>query len=61
LKKVEIQALVAQNPRKMGYESVKTMVAYLHGEQVLPSVDTGAQLVTQENLNSPEIQELLNP
>jgi ribose transport system substrate-binding protein len=61
LKKGEIQALVAQNPKKMGYEGVKTVAAYLQGKQVLPSVDTGAQLVTQENLNSLEIQKLLNP
>jgi ribose transport system substrate-binding protein len=59
LRRGEIHALMAQNPKKIGYEGVKIIVAYLHGEQVLRSVDTGVVLVTQENLNSPEIQKLL--
>ena len=61
LKKGEIQALVAQNPKKMGYLGVKTVVAYIHGEQVPPVTDSGAQLVTKENVDTPEIQKLLNP
>lgn len=61
LKKGEIQALVAQNPTKMGYEAVKTLVAHIHGEKVPESVDSGAALITPENIGSPEIQELLKP
>jgi ribose transport system substrate-binding protein len=59
VKKGEIQALVAQNPRKMGYEGVKTMVAHLDGKPVPPSIDSGVQLITPENLDSPEVQDLL--
>jgi ribose transport system substrate-binding protein len=61
LKKGEIQALVAQNPKKMGYLGVKTVVAYIHGEQAPPVTDSGAQLITKENVDTPEIQKLLNP
>src|SRR3981081_760857 len=61
LKKGEIQALVAQNPKKMGYLGVKTVVAYIHGEQVPPVTDSGAQLIHKENVDTPEIQKLLNP
>jgi ribose transport system substrate-binding protein len=61
LKKGEIQALVAQNPKKMGYLGVKAIVAYIHGEQVPPVTDSGAQLITKENVGTPEIQKLLNP
>jgi ribose transport system substrate-binding protein len=61
LKKGEIQALVAQNPKKMGYLGVKALVACIHGEQVPPVTDSGAQLVTKENVDTPEIQKLLNP
>jgi len=61
LKKGEIQALVAQNPTKMGEEAVKTLVAHLHGEKVPPSVDSGVALVTPANIGAPEIQELLKP
>jgi len=52
---------VAQNPKKMGYLGVKAVVAYIHGEQVPPVTDSGAQLVTKENVDTPEIQKLLNP
>ena len=34
LKKGEIQALVAQNPKKMGHEAVKALVAKMKGETV---------------------------
>ena len=61
LKKGEIQALVAQNPTKMGYEAVKTIIAHIHGEKVPASVDSGAALITPENIGTPEIQELLKP
>jgi ribose transport system substrate-binding protein len=59
LKKGEIQALVAQNPKKMGYEGVKIVVAYLRGEKVPERVDSGAELITAQNLNTPEVQALL--
>ncbi len=60
LKKGEIDALVAQNPTRMGYYSVKTIVDYIRGETVPPEIDTGVQLITRENLEDPEIQKLLS-
>jgi ribose transport system substrate-binding protein len=60
MNKGEIQALVAQNPRKIGYEGVKLVVAQIKGEKVPATTDTGVQVITPENLNTPEIQELLN-
>jgi ribose transport system substrate-binding protein len=59
LGKGEIDALVAQNPTKMGYEAVKTCVAAIKGETVQPHIDTGVALITKENLNTSEIQSLL--
>ena len=59
LRKDEIQALIAQNPKKMGNEAVKTLVAKMKGETVPTLVDTGAAVITQENLGDPEIQVLL--
>lgn len=59
LQKGEIHALVVQNPRKMGYLGVKTMVAHLKGEKVETTIDTGVALITKENLNDPEIKALL--
>ncbi len=59
LAKGEIDALVLQNPSKMGYTSVKLMVDHLHNKNIDPVVDTGAHLVTRENMNDPEIAPLL--
>ncbi len=59
LQKGEIDALVAQDPTKMGYEGVKTLVASIRGKQVPKTIDTGVRLITRENLNTPEIKKLL--
>ncbi len=61
LKKGDVQALVVQNPVKMGYLGVETMVRHLRGEPVDKRVDTGVYLVTADNMNQPEVKELLNP
>jgi ribose transport system substrate-binding protein len=57
----DIQGLVIQNPAKMGYLGVKTMVAHLRGEAVERVVDTGVVLATRENMDTPEIRTLLVP
>jgi ribose transport system substrate-binding protein len=59
LKKGEIDALIVQNPRKMGYLGVKTLVAHLKGEKVEPTLDTGVATLTRENLDSPESKQIL--
>ena len=56
-----IVALVVQDPFRMGYEGVKTALAASKGEKVPPTVDTGVNLITKENMNSARSQELLNP
>jgi ribose transport system substrate-binding protein len=59
LSKGEVKALVAQDPTRMGYEGVKTLVAHLKGEKVPAMVDTGVKMITPENLNDPEIKKFL--
>jgi ribose transport system substrate-binding protein len=59
LRKGEIQALVVQNPKKMGHEAVKALVTKMKGETVPTVIDTGAAVITLENLDTPEIQALL--
>jgi ribose transport system substrate-binding protein len=59
LKEGEISALVAQDPARMGYLSIKAIVDYLRGKKIDPMIDTDVQVVTRENINSPEIQKLL--
>jgi len=61
LKAGDVQGIVVQNPLAMGYLGVKTAVAVLRGEKVEPVIDTGVGFVTRENMNQPEIAELMNP
>jgi ribose transport system substrate-binding protein len=60
LKKGEVSALIAQDPARMGYQSVKTMVDYIRGKKVPTNIDIGVKVVTRENLNDPEIQKILS-
>lgn len=46
----DVQALVAQNPKRMGYLGVATAVKQLRGEKVEPRIDTGCELVTKQNM-----------
>ena len=57
----DIQGIVVQNPMRMGYLGVKTIVAVLRGEKVTPVIDTGVGYVTQANFNSPEMAEMVRP
>jgi ribose transport system substrate-binding protein len=61
LERGEIQGLVLQNPFRMGYAGVTTMVQRLSGKEVERKIDTGVTLVTKENMNQPEIRQLLRP
>jgi ribose transport system substrate-binding protein len=56
-----IDALVVQNPFNMGYLTVKTMTARLRGQPVERRIDTGARVVNKENLESPDVAELVHP
>jgi ribose transport system substrate-binding protein len=56
-----IQGLVLQNPAKMGYLGVVTIVAHLKGEPVAKVIDTGVVLATADNMDDPDIKALLSP
>jgi ribose transport system substrate-binding protein len=56
-----LNAVVVQNPFKMGYLAVKTMVSVLGGKKVENRIDTGATLVTKANLGTPEVRALVKP
>jgi ribose transport system substrate-binding protein len=60
LKDGEIDALIVQNPYKMGYEGVKAVVMAIQGKPVEKKIDTGVAVVTKEDLDKPEIKALLN-
>jgi ribose transport system substrate-binding protein len=61
LKAGQIDGLVVQNPRNMGYLGVKAIVDSIHGKPVDKRIDTGATLVTKANLSDPTVAELIAP
>ncbi|NIR47915.1 ABC transporter substrate-binding protein [candidate division KSB1 bacterium] len=61
LRQDEIHGLVVQNPFRMGYLGVKTMVQHLRGEPVEKRIDTGVTFVGKEDLSRPEIRNLIDP
>jgi ribose transport system substrate-binding protein len=61
LKNGDVQGLVVQNPMRMGYLGVMTLVQHLQGQKVEKRIDTGVVLVTPENMQAQEIGELLHP
>jgi len=56
-----IDGLVVQDPMRMGYLGVTTMVSHIKGEKVEKRIDTGVRVVTRESMDQPEMKELLSP
>ncbi|MGA2579985.1 MAG: substrate-binding domain-containing protein [Bryobacteraceae bacterium] len=61
LKGGSIDALVAQDPFRMGFEAVKTLVDKLHGTEPPKVIDLSATVVTKGDLDKPEIKALVFP
>ena len=61
LKDGTIAAMIVQDPYRMGYDGVKTALAASRGQPVPKNVDTGVNVITKANLDTPRSQELLNP
>jgi ribose transport system substrate-binding protein len=57
----QLHGFVLQSPFRMATLGVFTMVDHLLGKPVPRRVDTGVLVVTPANLDTPEVQELLNP
>jgi ribose transport system substrate-binding protein len=56
-----IAALVLQDPFRMGYDGIKTALAASKGAAVPVQIDTGANPLTNANVNSARSQQLLHP
>jgi ribose transport system substrate-binding protein len=61
LREGHIDALVVQDPVKMGYLGVKTMVSHIRGEKVEKRIDTGVRAISKAEMEQPEAKELLHP
>ena len=57
----DINALVVQNPFKMGFEGVMAAYEALKGEKVEPRIDTGCAVVTKANIKDKDIDEIIHP
>ena len=61
MKNGDVQGLAVQNPLLMGYLAVETIVKHLKGEKVENRIDTGVVLITPQNMEQPEMKDLLQP
>jgi ribose transport system substrate-binding protein len=61
LKDGTLQAMVIQDPFKIGYEAVRTIALKLDGKAPPKRTDLAGVLVTPENVKSPEIVSLIKP
>ncbi len=57
----KMQGIVLQNPARIGELSVLAMAAYLRGDRIDSRIATGETLATPENMDEPEVKELLEP
>lgn len=57
-----VTGLIAQNPFKMGYDSVDSTISEIRGEpEPADDTDTGSIVIDKSNVDSPDVQKLLNP
>ena len=56
-----IDSIVVQDPFKMGYESAKAMAQVLDGQEPVREMDSGAYLITPENIETPQMQAVVFP
>lgn len=62
LEKGVVQALIVQDPFKMGYEGVRVLVELIRSSKAPGKrLDTGARVVTRQNMQEPEIHKVLFP
>ncbi len=61
LRQGKMHGIVLQDPVRMGYLAVKTMVEHLRGQDVPKRIATGEYLATPQNMDTPEIKRLLFP
>ena len=60
LREGAIDAMVVQDPRKMGFEAVHTVVQKIRGEKPPKRIDLLAVVVRRADLSKPQTQRLLN-
>jgi ribose transport system substrate-binding protein len=56
-----IDAMVVQDPFKMGFEAVHTLVEKLNGQTPPKRIDLHARVIRKADLDNPEVRALLRP
>ncbi len=54
-----IDALVVQNPFRIGHDAVAAAVAAIRKQPVAKRIDTGVVVVTRDNLGSPDVEKVI--
>jgi ribose transport system substrate-binding protein len=57
----KMSAIILQDPVRMGYLSIQTIVKKIRGEPIESFVDTGVSIATKDNIDTDEIKKLMNP
>lgn len=61
LREGAIDAMVVQDPFRMGFEAVKTLVDKLHGTTPPKRIDLPARVIRKADLDLPDVHQLLYP
>jgi ribose transport system substrate-binding protein len=61
LKDGTIDIMVVQDPYRMGYEAVRTLVDKLNGKTPPTRIDLQARIIVKADLDKPEVKALLSP
>ena len=61
LRNGHLDGLVLQDPVKMGYLGVKSMISHIKGEKIERRIDTGVRIVLRADMDKPDVKELLHP
>ena len=56
-----IHAMVVQDPYRIGYEAVKTLVDKLNGRTPPKRMDLSARVITRADMDQPDVRKLLFP
>ncbi len=57
----QLDGTAVQNPMRMGYLGVKTLVASIRGKPFEKHIDTGVTMVTPDNLDLPDTEAIVHP
>lgn len=61
LKDGTIDRMIVQDPYRMGYEAVRTLVDKLNGKTPPKRIDLKARIIVKSDLEKPEVKALLSP